>query len=199
MSESYFCLCMKNKRFKSLSFAQWMVDRELSSAVECICDVCMNMIIIIIPYNMLKFINNDDVIKCICLHTSASLTYQIYLVYLDWKSDSYKYVFSREYKSDAAIRVKWNSVSFIQFRYIYFCQHLASHLILVGSSYDNLSHWDLGHTPFLFAFTWFQRTRRRKRKSSKIKNGEYNGPFYSGLSCLIYQIEYFAILFRFRK
>lgn len=39
---------------------------------------CMNMIIIIIIsyYNMLKFINNNDVIKCICLHTSASLTYQ---------------------------------------------------------------------------------------------------------------------------
>lgn len=163
MSESYFCLCMKNKRFKSLSFAQWMVDRELSSAVECICDVCMNMI-------MLKFINNDDVIKCICLHTSASLTYQIYLVYLDWKSDSYKYVFSREYKSDAAIRVKWNSVSFIQFRYIYFCQHLASHLILVGSSYE----FSCFYTQFVPLRSWpysvfvcFHVVSKNKKKKKK--------------------------------
>lgn len=66
-------MCMKNKRFTSLSFE--LNEREFGVVrhhhrMHHTLVRCMNMMIIIISYyNMLKFINNNDVIKCICLHT----------------------------------------------------------------------------------------------------------------------------------
>lgn len=66
------------------------------------------------------------------------------------------------------------------------------------------SHRDVGDTPFLFAFTWCKQEQQEqneaKQKDGKRvkinKNNEYNRPFYSGLNCLIYQIEYFCHPFK---